>query len=103
MALDDREAQALIELLERARRQLAEYEAKASSPIAVTGLACRLPGGANDELGYWRLLRERGDAVREVPKDRWDIDRYYDPNPDAPGKMATRFGGFLQDVDVRAF
>jgi acyl transferase domain-containing protein len=48
---------------------------------------------------YWRLLRSGGDGVVEVPKDRWDIDAFYDPDPDAAGKMYTRWGGFLGEVD----
>ena len=48
---------------------------------------------------FWRNLREGHDAITEVPAERWDIDRYYDPNPDAPGKMSTRWGGFIDDVD----
>jgi acyl transferase domain-containing protein len=39
------------------------------------------------------------EAISEVPKNRWDIDAYYDPNPDAPGKMYTRSGGFVEQFD----
>ncbi|RJO70845.1 SDR family NAD(P)-dependent oxidoreductase [Nocardia panacis] len=63
-------------------------------PIAIVGMGCRFPG-APDVAGYWRLLTEGGDAITEVPPDRWDIDAYYDPDPDAPGKMSTRAGGFV--------
>jgi acyl transferase domain-containing protein/NADPH:quinone reductase-like Zn-dependent oxidoreductase/acyl carrier protein/SAM-dependent methyltransferase len=68
-------------------------------PIAVIGLGCRFPGGATDPESFWRLLRDGVDAITEIPRDRWDIDAYYDPLPDAPGKMYTRHGGFLEDVD----
>ena len=68
-------------------------------PLAIVGLGCRFPGGANGPDNYWRMLREGTDAIQEVPSDRWDIDAYYDPDPDTPGKMATRWGGFLDDVD----
>ena len=67
-------------------------------PIAVVGLACRLPG-APDAEAYWHLLDEGGDAIREVPKSRWRLDDYYDPDPDRPSKMHTRWGGFLEQVD----
>jgi acyl transferase domain-containing protein len=63
-------------------------------PIAVIGLACRLPGAA-DPAAFWDLLRRGGEAIREVPPDRWDADAFYDPDPDAPGRMNTRWGGFL--------
>ena len=47
-----------------------------------------------------QLLRDGVDAIREVPADRWDVDAYYDPDPDAPGKMATRWGGFLRGTST---
>ncbi|WP_437611746.1 SDR family NAD(P)-dependent oxidoreductase [Sorangium sp. So ce834] len=70
-----------------------------NEPIAIVGLGCRFPGGVRDPEGFWRLLDEGVDAIREVPKDRWDVDAYYDPDPDAVGKMYTRSGGFLSEVD----
>ena len=39
------------------------------------------------------------DAIGEIPPERWNADQYFDSNPDAPGKMCTRWGGFLKDVD----
>ena len=62
----------------------------ASEPIAIVGMSCRMPGGANSPEEYWQLLRDGRDGVSEVPPDRWDIDAYYDPDPEAPGKMYTR-------------
>ena len=67
-------------------------------PIAIVGMACRFPG-APDIESYWRLLDEGRHAIREVPRDRWDVDEYYDPNPDAPGKTYAREGGFIEQVD----
>jgi acyl transferase domain-containing protein/acyl-CoA synthetase (AMP-forming)/AMP-acid ligase II/acyl carrier protein len=74
----------------------------ADEPIAVIGMACRLPGGANDPAELWRLLSEGRDAICEVPAGRWDAQAFYDPEPDSPGKSYTRSGGFL-DVDVEGF
>ncbi|HJR00339.1 MAG TPA: type I polyketide synthase [Methylomirabilota bacterium] len=74
-------------------------EGSAPEPLAVVGLGCRFPGGADSPAAFWELLRRGADAITEVPRDRWDVDAYYDPDPDASGKMATRFGGFLRDVD----
>jgi acyl transferase domain-containing protein len=48
---------------------------------------------------FWQLLRNGVDAITEVPKDRWDIDAFYHPEPGMPGKMYTRYGGFLERVD----
>ncbi|MCC7382751.1 MAG: LLM class flavin-dependent oxidoreductase [Deltaproteobacteria bacterium] len=66
--------------------------------VAIIGLACRFPG-APDRRRFWRLLESRKSAVREVPAERWDIDALYDPTPGTPGKMVTRFGGFIDGVD----
>ena len=62
-------------------------------------MGCRFPGDADGPEAFWRLLSQGVDAVREVPPDRWNIDDYYDPDPTAPGKMNTRWGGFLKRVD----
>jgi acyl transferase domain-containing protein/SAM-dependent methyltransferase/acyl carrier protein/NADP-dependent 3-hydroxy acid dehydrogenase YdfG len=68
-------------------------------PIAIVGLGCRFPGGANDEDSFWRLLAEGADLCTEVPKDRWNPDDFFDPDPDAPAKLTARHGAFLRDVD----
>jgi acyl transferase domain-containing protein len=67
-------------------------------PIAIVGVGCRFPKAKNPEA-FWQLLRNGVDAIAPVPKERWDIDAFYDPNPEAPGKMNTRWGGFLEQVD----
>ena len=72
---------------------------QASEPLAVIGIGCRFPGGANNPESFWQLMIEGRDAISEVPPDRWDINAYYDPDPDAPGKMCTRWGGFLNEID----
>jgi acyl transferase domain-containing protein/acyl carrier protein/NADP-dependent 3-hydroxy acid dehydrogenase YdfG len=68
-------------------------------PIAVVGMACRFPGGSDSPAAFWELLRDGVDAVREVPADRWDVERHYDADVGAPGRMSTRWGGFLDRVD----
>ncbi|MGW3206160.1 SDR family NAD(P)-dependent oxidoreductase [Streptomyces sp. NPDC001135] len=73
-------------------------EAPSDEPIAVVGMACRLPGAPGLDA-YWNLLRSGTDAVGDVPAERWDAAALYDPDPAAPGKMSTRRGGFLFDVD----
>src|SRR5687767_757410 len=67
-------------------------------PVAIIGIGCRFPG-ANGPEGFWRLLRDGIDAVKETPKDRFDVDAIYDPRPGTPGKLASRKGGFLDDAD----
>jgi acyl transferase domain-containing protein/acyl carrier protein len=85
--------------IEELQAKLATVEKKRHEPIAIIGVGCRIPGGANDPEEFWQLLREGRNGVREISSDRWDADAYYDSNPDAPGKIATRFGGFLDQVD----
>ena len=86
-------------LARQARQRPDGADAAGAEPIAVIGMGCRFPGGASDPSRFWRLLVDRGDAIREVPADRWSIDALYDPDPGAPGKMSTRWGGFLDAVD----
>jgi acyl transferase domain-containing protein/acyl carrier protein len=69
-------------------------------PIAVVGMGCRFPGGGDDPVKFWRLLCEGRDCIGEVPADRWNVNEYYDPDPKTPGKMCTRFGGFLASVNM---
>jgi len=89
----------LLRALDEAAAKLEAVERSRSEPIAVIGLGCRLPGGVRDAAGYWRLLREGVDATSEVPPDRWDADALYDANPETIGKICTKRGGFLDEVD----
>jgi acyl transferase domain-containing protein/trans-aconitate methyltransferase/acyl carrier protein len=89
---------ALLELRET-RARLDALERQQSDPIAIIGLGCWFPGSVRDPASYWALLRDGVDAIREVPPERWNIDEYYDASPDTPGKMATRWGGFVDDID----
>lgn len=67
-------------------------------PIAIIGIGCRFPGAKNTEA-FWQLLRDGVDAITEVPRARWDVESFYDPDPAMPDKMNTRWGGFLTQVD----
>ncbi|MEA5622677.1 aminotransferase class III-fold pyridoxal phosphate-dependent enzyme [Nostoc sp. UHCC 0251] len=67
-------------------------------PIAIIGIGCRFPQANNPE-SFWKLLHNGIDAIAQVPKDRWDVEAFYDPDPATPGKMNTRWGGFLDRVD----
>ncbi len=73
---------------------------KSHDPIAIIGIGCRFPGGVHDPRSFWKLLSEGVDAVQEIPPDRIDIDKYYAPKSGTPGKMATRWGGFLEGIDT---
>ena len=74
-------------------------EQERREPLAIVGMGCRFPGRADSTAKFWRLLHEGVDAIREVPVERWDLDSIYDPQPGKPGKICTRYGGFLEDVD----
>jgi amino acid adenylation domain-containing protein len=71
----------------------------ADEPIAIVGIGCRFPGGASDPASYWALLRDRVDAVRPFPVHRWRDIPPFSEDPDAPGTIATRMGGFLDHID----
>ncbi|MGE0605775.1 MAG: SDR family NAD(P)-dependent oxidoreductase [Pirellulales bacterium] len=84
----------------RAIRTRSEQPASSTpEPIAVIGVGCRLPGGVTGPDTFWKLLNDGLDAVAETPADRWDVDGLYDPDSSKPGKMSTRWGGFVPDVD----
>src|SRR5690606_32548452 len=70
-------------LAARLQNRVDELEGARREPIAIVGMSCRFPDGV--------------DAIREVPASRWDVDALYDPDPDAAGKMASRWGGFIED------
>jgi len=68
------------------------------APIAVIGMACRLPGGIDSPELLWESLLRGDDLITEIPPDRWDLDGHYDPEPGVPGRSVSRWGGFVDDV-----
>ncbi|MEH2360894.1 beta-ketoacyl synthase N-terminal-like domain-containing protein [Nostoc sp.] len=75
-----------------------EFSQTQTEAIAIIGIGCRFPR-ANDPESFWQLLHDGVDAIQQVPASRWDIDAFYHPTPTHPGKMNTRWGGFLEQVD----
>ncbi|WP_170184702.1 beta-ketoacyl synthase N-terminal-like domain-containing protein [Streptomyces sedi] len=74
---------------------LEERERETRQPVAVIGMGCRFPGGADDPEKMWRVLREGVDTIGPFPPGRWDTSGYFDPDPDAPAKAYVLDGGFL--------
>lgn len=71
-------------------------------PIAIIGMGLRFPGGASDPDEFWKLLAEGTDCIVDIPKDRWDWRRFYDPDTDRPGKTHQPQMGFMK-VNVEEF
>jgi acyl transferase domain-containing protein/acyl carrier protein len=68
------------------------------TPVAVIGMACRLPGGIDSPELLWQAVLRGDDLITEIPPERWDADEYYDPELGVPGSSVSRWGGFLDDV-----
>jgi acyl transferase domain-containing protein len=79
--------------------RLEQAEAARREPIAIVGMACRLPGDVETPEQFWELLAAGRDATSEVPPDRWDAESLYSEDPGAKGRIRSRRGGFLKDVD----
>ncbi len=81
------------------RARVADLERGGSESIALVGMGLRFPGGCDTPEAFWELLKAGGDAVGPIPAERWDLDAYYDADREAPGKMYTRHGAFLDGID----
>src|SRR5215218_6299365 len=73
-------------------------EGSEREPIAIIGIGCRFPNARGPEA-FWKLLREGVDAITEIPASRFDVGEVYDPRPGMPGKINTKWGGFLEGID----
>src|SRR5437660_5539328 len=67
--------------------------------VAIIGIGCRFPGKADTPQAFWDLLEGGRDTIVEIPSDRWDREAYYDADPEGTGKMVTRHGSFLNQID----
>ncbi|MFI6670332.1 beta-ketoacyl synthase N-terminal-like domain-containing protein, partial [Streptomyces sp. NPDC050481] len=106
LAFDHPTPQAVAELLDtlvtgvqRPAEELRPEVAGSDEPIAIVGMACRLPGGVTTPEELWRLVAEGRDAVSGFPEDRgWHLDDLYDPEGTRPGSSYVREGGFVHDL-----
>ena len=84
-----RELRAKLDLLEQAKTE----------PVAIIGMGCRFPGGVDLPKSFWEQLSQGESPISELPDGRWDQEAFYDPDPEAPGKMYTTRGGYIEPVD----
>jgi len=75
------------------RKDKAENEDQ--DDVAIVGISCRFPGGANSPEDYWNVLINGINGICDMPEDRWDVNNYYSADKEEPGKMYSRKGGFL--------
>ncbi|CAN5266541.1 hypothetical protein BH10PSE10_BH10PSE10_21120 [soil metagenome] len=89
---------ALVEI-RNLRARLEQAEGGLRAPIAIVGMGLRMPGDVSDTESFADVLWGGIDTITEIPAERWSLDDFYSEDPDAPGKMTTRFGAFLKQVD----
>ena len=93
-----RQLKEAVRALAAMRARLERAEAERNVPVAVAGLACRFPSAETADA-FWESLAGGVDAVRPIPADRWDRDAWFDPDPEARGRIAYREAACLDDVD----
>ncbi|WP_443093130.1 type I polyketide synthase [Embleya hyalina] len=85
--------------LHDSRKRLRAAGEKDHEPIAIIGMGCRYPGGANSPEDLWRIVADGTDAISGFPEGRgWDLETLYDPDPDRSGTSYVREGGFVHDI-----
>ncbi|MEV0263621.1 thioester reductase domain-containing protein [Streptomyces sp. NPDC050617] len=99
-AMDDRARLAhALDRIAQLRTRLEQYQ-QTDGPVAIVGMGCRFPGGADSPEAFWRVLADGADTVGRFPAERGDADAVYDPDPDAPGKAYCVEGGFIDRPDA---
>ena len=88
-----------VRALDEMQAKLAAMERSRTEPIAIVGMGCRFPGGADSPDAYWTLLRNGVDAITEVPADRWSPERYVELDAELAAARPRLHGGFLKEID----
>ncbi len=81
------------------KRQLANVAERPNEGIAIVSMACRFPRSSSSPEAFWEQLSQGADEVGDVPRDRWDIEAYFDKDSETPGRMYARRGAFLDSID----
>jgi acyl transferase domain-containing protein/SAM-dependent methyltransferase/acyl carrier protein len=79
------------------RSRVEELERLHNDAVAIIGMGLRFPGNASTPEAFWKILAGGTDTVTEIPPSRWPLETYYDPDPDAPGKMYARHASLIAD------
>ena len=85
---------ASLNAIKQFKNKIALLESQQKEPIAIIGMGCRFPGGANNPELFAQLLQEGFDASSEVPIERWDMNKYY-ADSIMPGKIISKKSCFL--------
>lgn len=94
---DNARLYAAMRTLLKAKEQADQQLSYLKEPIAIVGMACRFPGGANSPEAYWEKLCEGLDSATPIPATRWNHSHYFDPNKPSPGKIYTAEAHFIDD------
>lgn len=71
------------------------FKMNEDNDIAIVGIGCMFPGAENLEE-FWKVLVNGEDHVQDIPPERFNVEAYYDPDPDHPYKSYVRKAGLLQ-------
>src|SRR3990167_4224077 len=77
---------------------MGHFSGTKSEPIAIVGMSCRFPGIASSIDGYWQLLSQGMHVLSDIPNERFDANKYFDANTDAPSKTYVKKGAFIDGV-----
>ena len=91
-------SQERVEVQKQASTQTEDREQHKSQAIAIIGIGCRFPG-ANDYEQFWLNLEEGVNSISEIPPQRWDVQKYYSPNPQERNKSISKWSGLIEASD----